>query len=135
MSTDRSIEQIVTDVIVELLAVDPSEVTPSARFFADLNGESIDLLDMMFRFEKDPGAKVDFHEVFAGNRIETDESGVVLPQALDRLRTAYSFLPFERLPASPRIENLTDLLTVDAICHLLRNACAARSARGEVSVV
>ncbi len=38
--------------IADCLGVEIEEVTPEARFFEDLGGESIDLLSLSFQFEK-----------------------------------------------------------------------------------
>ena len=48
----------VTDVMVGALGVDEEEVTPEATINGDLGAESIDILDIVFRLEKEFGIKI-----------------------------------------------------------------------------
>ncbi|MCK4488633.1 MAG: acyl carrier protein, partial [Anaerolineales bacterium] len=41
----------VKNIIVELLAVDPSKVTKEARFREDLEADSLDLVELIMEFE------------------------------------------------------------------------------------
>jgi acyl carrier protein len=42
----------VRDILVEVLIIDPQEVSDHARVILDLGAESIDLLDLRFRVER-----------------------------------------------------------------------------------
>lgn len=46
-----TIQHTLTGILTEALRVPPSKITVSARLFADLGAESIDLLDIRFRME------------------------------------------------------------------------------------
>jgi acyl carrier protein len=48
----------VQDLIAEVLSLHPNDVSPEARILLDLGAESIDLLDMRFRVEKEFGIKI-----------------------------------------------------------------------------
>ena len=45
--------QEVKEVIVDLLGVDESKVTPDARFREDLEADSLDLVELMMTFEEE----------------------------------------------------------------------------------
>jgi acyl carrier protein len=48
----------VKNIIVELLAVDPSRVTKEARFREDLEADSLDLVEMIMEFEDEFGGEI-----------------------------------------------------------------------------
>lgn len=48
-----------TSIVVEALRVPPTRVIPSARLFADLGAESIDMLDIRFRLEQAFGLTIE----------------------------------------------------------------------------
>ena len=50
---DMSIEEKVKQIIVEELGVDEPEVTPNARFIEDLGADSLDLVELVMRFEEE----------------------------------------------------------------------------------
>lgn len=119
-------EERVRALVVEELVVEPHEVTPQARFFHDLGGESIDLLSLQFRLQKDLGAQVDFDRVFAGAELTVDPGGSVAVDSLERLRHRYPFLEFDRLPQRPTPEDLKQLVTIEAICRLVSDSFTQR---------
>ena len=54
MSTFEDIKAI----IVEVLGVDPDEVTPEANFREDLEADSLDLVELIMAFEDKFGAEI-----------------------------------------------------------------------------
>lgn len=48
----------VKKIIVELLGVDESKVTPEARFREDLEADSLDLVELIMAFEDKFGAEI-----------------------------------------------------------------------------
>ncbi len=48
----------VKNIIVELLAVDPSKVTKEARFREDLEADSLDLVELIMEFEDKFGGEI-----------------------------------------------------------------------------
>jgi len=58
MMDERAIYEKVKASVVEALGVDEEEVTPHAVLFDDLGAESLDLLDIVFRLEKEFGIKI-----------------------------------------------------------------------------
>ncbi len=45
-------------IIVEVLGVDPDEVTPEANFREDLEADSLDLVELIMAFEDKFGAEI-----------------------------------------------------------------------------
>ena len=48
----------IKDVIVELLNVDPTKVTPEARFREELEADSLDLVELIMAFEDKFGGEI-----------------------------------------------------------------------------
>ena len=52
MAEEKSVEQKVTDIIVEQLGVNPEQVTPKASFIEDLGADSLDIVELVMAFEE-----------------------------------------------------------------------------------
>ncbi len=48
----------VKNIIIELLAVDPSKVAKEARFREDLEADSLDLVELIMEFEDEFGGEI-----------------------------------------------------------------------------
>lgn len=117
--------QLVCEQVADVLAVDRDEIKPESRFFADLGGESIELLELSFQLEKRLRCRVSFTSLFSGEALATDERGIVRSEALADLVRRYPFLPVQRLKPEPRVEDLQDLLTIRVLAELVRLAIEA----------
>ena len=53
-----SIEERVTNIVVDLLGVDADKVTPEARFKEDLEADSLDLVELIMAFEEEFGGEI-----------------------------------------------------------------------------
>jgi acyl carrier protein len=53
----------VKDIVVELLEVDPEEVTPGASFRDTLEADSLDLVELLMAFEDEFGATIPDEDV------------------------------------------------------------------------
>ena len=53
-----SVEEKVKEIIVDLLNVDESKVTPEARFREDLEADSLDLVELIMAFEDKFGGEI-----------------------------------------------------------------------------
>lgn len=53
-----SVEQEVTDIIVEQLGVDKDDVSPEKSFVEDLNADSLDLTELIMTFEERFGLEI-----------------------------------------------------------------------------
>ena len=50
-------------ILVGVLSVDPARIVPPARVMTDLGAESIDLLDLRFRVEREFGLRISNQEL------------------------------------------------------------------------
>ena len=124
MTTDEIFPRVKTQ-LVEALSVDDDEVTPTARLQADLNAESIDFLDIVFRLEREFGIKIDRNELFPESIFAGDpdfvQNGVVTPKGLAELKTRMPYADLKKFEADPKFENLGDLFTVDLIVRYVKS--------------
>ncbi len=51
--TDKSVEQMVKEIIVEQLSVSEDEVKPEASFVDDLGADSLDLVELIMTMEEE----------------------------------------------------------------------------------
>jgi len=57
-----TVQDRVTDIIVDQLGVDASKVTPEARFREDLEADSLDLVELIMAFEEEFGGEISDEE-------------------------------------------------------------------------
>lgn len=58
-----STDQKIINVLCDALGVDSEECTPDAKIFSNLGAESIDSLDIFFRFERALGTRVHRNDI------------------------------------------------------------------------
>ena len=131
MTNDEILAKVRT-LLVDALSVDDDEVTPAARLNADLGAESIDMLDIVFRLEREFRlGKIDRNElfpesIFAGDA-EFVEDGVVTPKGLDYLREKLPYADQSKINAfakAPKLDQIGDLFTVDLIVRFVAKKLA-----------
>jgi len=125
MKTMNEVLHEVQAIVADILALELSEVTPTARFFEDLGGESIDALELAFKCEKLYGIKAEFQKIGVG--VVTDDNGILTPESLAKLKSN-NFLDLAAIEADPRAERVTELLTVGAIARYVHGALVEKSA-------
>jgi len=123
MIQEDAIYEDVKEILVDTLGVDPEEVIPSARFFEDLGGESIDVLDLSFRCEQKYATKVRFQELLDVNRFETDSDGTLSEDTLTELQEQFPFLDVAKLQ-SDVAKSASSLYTVETIVGFVAYAAA-----------
>jgi acyl carrier protein len=110
--------ETVRDVVADTLAVELDEITPESNFFADLGGESIDLIDLGFRCRKAFGTTPRFTQITASDW-EVDESGVLLPESRRRIEEAFPMMA-GKLPDGPF--QWQQLFSIAAICEIVQQS-------------
>jgi acyl carrier protein len=55
---ENEIQSKIKQIIVDELGVDEAEVTPNARFIDDLGADSLDLVELVMRFEEEFGIEI-----------------------------------------------------------------------------
>ena len=106
----------VTDVIVQALGVDETDVTPSATLIGDLGAESIDFLDIVFRLEREFGIKVPRGELFVESVFRGDDGSVrdgrLTEGGLVTLRAQMPYADLDDMESGRGPEKVADLFTV-----------------------
>jgi acyl carrier protein len=54
----EEVQSKIKQIIVDELGVDEAEVTPNARFIDDLGADSLDLVELVMRFEEEFGIEI-----------------------------------------------------------------------------
>ena len=109
MSQSEVFEKVQT-VLCDALGVDEDEVTPEATLFGDLNAESIDMLDIVFRLEKSFDIKISRNELFPEEVLTNPEyvqGGKVTPTGLDGFA------------ANPNVKDFANLFSVQDIVRFV----------------
>jgi acyl carrier protein len=124
--TQDEIFQKVKTILTESLGADDDAVTPQARLMGDLNAESIDFLDIMFRLEREFGlAKIDKNELFPESVFQGDpkfvQNGKVTAEGLAELRTRMPYADTAAFEKDPQFDKIGDLFTVDLIVRFVQS--------------
>ena len=117
--TRQQIEDRVAQALVQALGVSRDRITPSTSLVGDLEAESIDFLDLVFRLEKDFGIEIPRGELFPQELLRDPSmvsQGTLTSDGAAALRQRFAFTDVSALAGGMRIEDLmTDLLTVRLI--------------------
>ena len=122
MSTKFNREQIhagVREDLADCLGIEPEEVELNARFFHDLGGESIDMLDFGFRSERRYGIRSPFPRLTAGDVWQFDEQGQLADSSRRRLQREFPSIDWQTRLAGISLKSFRDLLTIDLMVELL----------------
>lgn len=117
MPTHDEIFDKVQATLVDALGVDEDDVTPGATLFNDLGAESIDLLDIVFRLERNFGIKIPRGELFPENVSDPDltQDGKLTSKGLEEMKSRLPFIDLSALADNPEVDKLLDLYTVDML--------------------
>ena len=111
-------------LVAEVLEFDVDEVRPEASFFADLQGQSLDMLELSFRLEKFYGVRVKVQDL-AADEYKLDDDGCLTPQSLALLKGKYPFLKLDGFESRP-LQRRGDFLTIEAIAGFVQLALATK---------
>ena len=117
--TRDEINERVANVLVQALGVSRSEISPETSLAGDLEAESIDFLDIVFRLEKEFGIEVSRGELFPQELLRDPAlvtNGRLTDAGAETLRQRYAFADLPSLKGGLSVDELmTDLLTVNLI--------------------
>ena len=115
----EEIQERVADTLVQALGVSRSEITPATSLAGELEAESIDFLDIVFRLEKEFGIEVARGELFPQELLRDPSlvsNGRLTEAGVASLRERFSFTDLSRLRTGEAVQDLmNDLLTVNLI--------------------
>jgi acyl carrier protein len=119
MSPSAEVYGRVAKVLVEALDVDEDEITPAATLQGDLGAESIDMLDIVFRLEREFGIKFPRGELFPESIFqgapEFVQEGQVTDKGLEELRVRMPYADLADFDRDRRLSAIPDLFTVDLV--------------------
>lgn len=129
MPTRDEIFSQVSEVLVDALGVDDSDVTEQATLMGDLGAESIDFLDIVFRLEKIFGVKIPRGDLFPDDIANADASlvanGRLTDAGLDMLRKKMPHADVNQIADDPKVERIYDLFTVGMIVNYMEHRLKA----------
>ena len=128
MPTKDEIFSKVQAALVDALGVDDDEVVPEATLSGDLEAESIDFLDIVFRLEKAFDIKIPRGELFPEDILTSAEyvqDGRVTPDGLEQLKVRMPFADLSAFVENPVVQDFGNLLTVEDMCRYVESKVAA----------
>jgi len=128
MPTSEEIFEKVREALVDALGVDDDEVTPEATLQGDLDAESIDFLDIVFRLEKAFDIKIERGELFPEDILTNTEyvqDGKLNAAGIAKLKERMPFAELSAFEANPVVQNLGKQLTVQDMCNFVAHKLAA----------
>ena len=120
MPSQSEIFDKVREALVDALGVDDDEVTPQATLRGDLDAESIDFLDIVFRLEKAFDIKIERGELIPMDLLENADyvqGGKVNAEGIKQLKSRMPFADLTKFEANPNVQNLGEQLTVQDMCN------------------
>ena len=127
-ATKDEIFSKVQEALVDALGVEDEEVTPEATLQGDLDAESIDFLDIVFRLEKAFDIKIERGELFPEDILtSTDyvEEGRVNSAGIVKLKERMPFADLSKFERDPVVQKLGQQLTVQDMCNFVEHKLAA----------
>lgn len=133
MSAEISKEKIdeifpqVAEIIADALGCEEDEVKLDSSLINDLDAESIDFLDIVFRLERQFKVKIPQGKIIESARGDLSEEefesdGVVTEAGLANLREFMSEVPADRYPETLRTAEIAKLFTAETFCKtVIRN--------------
>lgn len=127
-ATKEEIFSKVQEALVDALGVEDDEVTPEATLQGDLDAESIDFLDIVFRLEKAFDIKIERGELFPEDILtSTDyvEEGRVNAAGIAKLKERMPFADLTKFEKDPVVQKLGQQLTVQDMCNFVEHKLSA----------
>ncbi|MBL7253404.1 acyl carrier protein [Paractinoplanes lichenicola] len=125
---------IVQEAVADALGIDLEEVVPEATLLGDLDAESIDLLDVLFRIEKAADVKIkvaDMAELLQGGIPDeefADENDIINEVGLAQLKKSLPQIDVEELSGKLTADEVLTLFTVQNLTDLVTQRAALATA-------
>ena len=125
----------VSATIADALGCDLEDVKPDASLIDDLDAESIDFLDMVFRLERAFKVKIPRGKIVENARgtlteAQFEQNGLVTEVGLAQLRSYLSEVPPERFRTPTKVKDIPRLFTTETFCKLVVAAQREAQAAG-----
>lgn len=114
----------VAETMADALGCDVEKVKLETSLIDDLNAESIDFLDIVFRLERAFKVKIPRGKIVEEARGDLSESqfdqgGVVSEAGVARLKSFLSEVPVERFKTSLKVADIPRLFTTETFCKIV----------------
>lgn len=114
----------VADIIADALGCDTDEVKEDSSLINDLDAESIDFLDIVFRLERKFKVKIPRGKVVEDARGELSEAefendGTVTDAGLERLKFFLNEVPEDRFTSPMKSAAIPKLFTTATFCKMV----------------
>jgi len=125
---------IVQQAVADALGIDLEEAVPEATLLGDLDAESIDLLDILFRIEKASEVKIkvsDIAELLQGGIPDeefADEDDIINEVGLAQLKKSLPQIDVEELAGKLTADEVLTLFTVQNLTDLVSERAALTTA-------
>ena len=125
----------VAATIADALGCDADEVTPQASLIEELNAESIDFLDIVFRLERAFKIKIPRGKIVENARgtlteAEFEHNGIVTDAGFAQLREYLSEVPAARFRTPTKVKDIPRLFTAETFSKLVIAAQRQAKATG-----
>jgi len=136
---EKVIYEKVKESVVEALGVDEEEVSPHAVLFDDLGAESLDLLDIVFRLEKEFGIKIPRGGIQAealsaeGENLKEEDlvvDGVLTPLGIEKLKKVMPEVDPARITEGFRADDIPTLFTVQTFVNITKKLVEEKEKAG-----
>lgn len=125
-----TIEEIyprVANILSDVLDSDEGEIKLNSYLIHDLNAESIDFLDIMFRLEREFKVKIPRGQIEKEVRgslpeEEFEQKGLITPEGLKVLKSYLSEVPEDAFKPNFKVSEIPTLFTVETLCKLVQKA-------------
>jgi len=132
MTRDDILDKI-RHVLEEALGVDEDEITPEASLSRDLEAESIDYLDIVFRLEKTFSVegkpfKIAQGELFPENIMENPlwvADGKFTDEGMTMLKGRMPHVDFSRFDSDRDVSKVAELITVKSLVEFVQRKLGA----------
>ena len=128
MVAKEEIFEKVQEALVDALGVEEDEVTPEATLQGDLDAESIDFLDIVFRLEKSFNIKIERGELFPEDILTNTDyvsDGKVNAEGIAQLKERMPFADLSDFETDPQVQKLGKQLTVEDMCRFVEHKLAS----------
>jgi acyl carrier protein len=129
--TRDEINERVAQALVQALGVSRNDITLETSLAGDLEAESIDFLDVVFRLEKDFGIEIARGELFPQELLRDPamvSNGHITADGIKALRERFAFTDLSALKPGLGIEDLMNkMLTVRLIVDYVEHKLKATS--------
>ena len=130
--TRDEITERVAQALVQALGAARADITPETSLAGDLEAESIDFLDIVFRLEKEFGIEIARGELFPQELLRDGSlvaNGCLTAAGVEQLRRRFAFTDMSALQPGLNVDDLTnELLTVRLVIDYVESKLRAGAA-------